>query len=159
MTPTVRVQPEPFDPGAEIAALLGSRTDIGGVGCFIGTVRDTAAGRPVQAMTLEHYPGMTERALAGIAAQAASRWPLLAATVIHRIGRLSPGDPIVLVLTASAHRQAALDATAFLIDWLKTRAPFWKQEHFADGQAEWVAAKAEDDAAQARWTMPRHAEP
>lgn len=151
MPSTIRVQPEPFDPGAEIAALLAGRTDIGGIGSFIGTVRDTAGGRPVQAMTLEHYPGMTERALAGIVAQAHDRWPLLATTLIHRTGRLLPGDPIVLVLAASAHRQAALDATAFLIDWLKTGAPFWKQEHLANGETLWVDARAEDTQAAAKW--------
>ncbi len=151
MHTSVRVQPEPFDAGAEIAAILAGRADIGGIGCFVGIVRDTAAGRPIHAMTLEHYPGMTERALATIVAEANSRWPLLGATVIHRTGRLRPGEPIVLVLTASAHRQAALDATAFLIDWLKTRAPFWKQEHFADGETLWVASKAEDEAATAKW--------
>ena len=155
----IRVQPEPFDPGIEIAALLAGRTDIGGIGCFIGTVRNAAAGRPINAMTLEHYPGMTERSLARILAEAEARWPLLAATIIHRTGRLAPGDPIVLVLTASAHRQAALDATAFLIDWLKTSAPFWKQEHFTDGENLWVAARTEDDHAAAKWTASPAASP
>lgn len=149
--PTIRVQPEPFDAGVELASLLAGRTDIGGIGCFIGTVRDTAAGQKITAMTLEHYPGMTERALAAIAAEAESRWPLLGCTLIHRTGRLQPGDPIVLVATASAHRQAALDATAFLIDWLKTRAPFWKQEHLQSGATEWVQAKEADAAAGDRW--------
>lgn len=147
---TVRVQAEPFDAGAELAALLAGRTDVGGVGCFVGTVRDTAGGRRVEAMRLEHYPGMTERALARIAAEAEERWSLLGCTVVHRHGRLLPGDSIVLVLAASAHRQAALDATGFLIDWLKTRAPFWKQEEFADGAA-WVEAREADDAAAVRW--------
>ena len=152
---TIRVQPGPFDPGHEIAAALAGRTDIGGVATFIGTVRGTTPGAgPIAAMTLEHYPGMTERALGRIAAEAEARWPLLACTVIHRIGRLVPGDPIVLVLTASPHRQAALDSTAFLIDWLKTSAPFWKQEELVGGDAHWVDAKAEDDAAKARWTSP-----
>lgn len=150
--PTVRIQPIPFDTGAEIAALTAGHTDIGGVGCFIGTVRDTAAGRPIAAMTLEHYPGMTERALSRIAAEAESRWPLIGCTLIHRIGRLLPGDPIVLVLAASAHRAAALDATAFLIDWLKTGAPFWKQEHFPDGDSAWVAHNEADTQATARWS-------
>ena len=144
---TVRVQAEPFDPGAEIAALLAGRTDVGGLGCFIGTVR----GGDTVAMTLEHYPGMTLRALQAIAQQAEAQWELLGCTVIHRHGRLLPGDPIVLVLATSPHRQAALDATAFLIDWLKTRAPFWKQEERADGTAAWVDARASDDAAAARW--------
>ena len=149
---TVRVQPQPFDVSSELAALTGGRTDVGGIGCFVGTVRDSAKGRPIVAMTLEHYPGMTERAMAGIAAEAAQRWNLLACTLIHRSGRLLPGEGIVLVLAASAHRQAALDATAFLIDWLKTRAPFWKKETFADGAEDWVAARAEDDQAAARWS-------
>ena len=149
--PTVRVQAETFDPGAEMAALLAGRTDVGGVGCFVGLVRDSAGGRRVRSMTLEHYPGMTERALASIAAEAEARWALQGCTVIHRHGRLLPGEPIVLVLTTSAHRQAALDATAFLIDWLKTCAPFWKQEELADGAAHWVEAREADDAAAARW--------
>ena len=143
----VRVQAAPFDAGAEMAALLTGRTDVGGVGCFVGVVR----GGGIRAMTLEHYPGMTERALQAIAAEAEARWELLGCTVIHRHGRLLPGDPIVLVLAASRHRQAALDATAFLIDWLKTRAPFWKQEERADGTAAWVEARQADDAAAARW--------
>ncbi len=144
---TVRVQAAPFDAGVEMAALLTGRTDVGGVGCFVGVVR----GGGIRAMTLEHYPGMTERALQAIAAEAEARWELLGCTVIHRHGRLLPGDPIVLVLSASRHRQAALDATAFLIDWLKTRAPFWKQEERADGTAAWVEARQADDAAAARW--------
>ena len=150
--PIIRVQQAAFDPGTEIAALLAGRTDIGGVGCFVGTVRGTAQGCPIEAMTLEHYPGMTERALTRIANEAAARWPLLGCTLIHRTGRLVPGDPIVLVLTASPHRQAALDSTAFLIDWLKTKAPFWKQEHFADGQTTWVEAKEADAQATDKWT-------
>ena len=147
----VRVQEPPFDVGAELAAFGAGRTDIGGVGCFIGIVRDSAGARPIAAMTLEHYPGMTEAAIASIAAQAERRWELLGCTVIHRVGRLAPGDPIVLVLAAAAHRHAALEATAFLIDWLKTKAPFWKKEAFADGGETWVEARAEDDAAAARW--------
>ena len=102
-------------------------------------------------MTLEHYPRMTERALTRIVEQATARWSLLGCTVIHRIGRLVPGDPIVLVLAASTHREAALEATAFLIDWLKSAAPFWKQEHFEDGSAAWVQARGTDAAAVARW--------
>ncbi len=143
----VRVQAAPFDAGAEMAALLDGREDVGGLGCFVGVVR----GGDILAMTLEHYPGMTERALAAIAAEAEARWDLLGCTVIHRHGRLLPGEPIVLVLAASQHRQAALDATAFLIDWLKTRAPFWKQEERADGTNGWVEARETDDAAAARW--------
>lgn len=151
--PTVRVQAPAFDPGAEMAALLAGRTDVGGVGCFVGVVRDSAGGQPIRSMTLEHYPGMTERALSAIAAEAEARWALQGCVVIHRHGRLLPGEPIVLVLTASAHRQAALDATAFLIDWLKTRAPFWKREELADGGAHWVEARGADDAAAARWDV------
>jgi len=143
----VRVQSAPFDAGAEMAALLAGRTDVGGVGCFVGVVR----GGDILAMMLEHYPGMTERALAAIAAEAEARWDLLGCTVIHRYGRLLPGEPIVLVLAASRHRQAALDATAFLIDWLKTRAPFWKREERVDGTGGWVDARETDDAAAARW--------
>ena len=148
---TIRVQEADFDVSAELAALTAGRTDIGGIGCFVGTVRDTAAERPIAAMVLEHYPAMTERAIARITAEAERRWSLLGCTVIHRVGRLTPGANIVLVLAASAHRQAALDATAFLIDWLKTRAPFWKHEEFADGTGSWVEARESDDAAAARW--------
>jgi molybdopterin synthase catalytic subunit len=147
----IRVQGENFDVGAEMAALTAGRADIGGIGCFVGVVRDTAAGRPITAMTLEHYPAMTEAAIARIVAEAERQWELQGCTVIHRVGRLVPGEPIVLVLAAAPHRQAALDATAFLIDWLKTKAPFWKKEVFADGDAAWVEARAEDEAAAARW--------
>ncbi|MBN9508210.1 MAG: molybdenum cofactor biosynthesis protein MoaE [Alphaproteobacteria bacterium] len=147
----VRVQAEPFEMGAEFAALAGGRTDIGGVGAFVGQVRDAADGRRIVAMTLEHYPGMTERAVSAIAAEAEARWSLLGCTVIHRVGRLLPGEPIVLVLAAAPHRAAALAATGFLIDWLKTRAPFWKKEEYADGASAWVEAREADDAAAARW--------
>ena len=149
----IKVQAEDFDVGAEIAALIAGRTDIGGIGCFVGTVRADVrtAGPAVVGMTLEHYPGMTERAIARIADQAAERWPLLGCTVIHRVGPLRPGDSIVLVVAASAHRQAALDATGFLIDWLKTKAPFWKREDFADGGGAWVEAREDDDVAASRW--------
>src|SRR5690349_6079544 len=142
----ISIQAENFDIGAEFAALTEGRTDIGGIGCFVGTVRGPAA-----AMTLEHYPAMTERAIARIVAEAERRWSLLGCTVIHRYGRLQAGENIVLVLTAAAHRQPALDATAFLIDWLKTKAPFWKKEVSAGGDEAWVEARAEDDAAAARW--------
>ena len=150
--PTIRVQRDAFDVGQEIAALTTGRTDIGGIGCFIGLVRGTAADDQLAALTLEHYAGMTERSLAAIATIAIDRWQLLGCTLIHRVGRLCPGDPIVLVLTASAHREAALESTAFLIDWLKTKAPFWKAEETIDGQTNWVQARAEDDQAAARWT-------
>jgi molybdopterin synthase catalytic subunit len=147
-TPTVRVQEAPFDLGAETAALLGGRTDTGGLASFQGICR---ADGGLVAMTLEHYPGMTERALRRIAEEACARWPLSGCTVIHRVGRLLPGEPIVLVVTASAHRQPALEACAFLMDWLKTKAPFWKREEFAGGAARWVEAKATDDEAAAKW--------
>ena len=154
---TIRVQQADFDIGAEFAALGMAqdgtrRGDIGGFGCFVGTVRDNAKGRKIVSMTLEHYPAMTETAMARIAAQAAERWPLLGCTLIHRVGTLLPGENIVLVLAASAHRQAALDATGFLIDWLKTRAPFWKKERFTGGEETWVQANAVDDDAAAKWT-------
>ncbi len=151
---TVRVQQSAIDIAGETASILSGRTDIGGLGSFIGTVRGTAGPNKIQSMTLEHYPGMTERALAGIAGQAIARWPLLGVTIIHRVGRLLPGEPIVLVLAASAHRQAALEATAFLIDWLKTKAPFWKQETLASGERAWVAAAAEDEVVADRWIKP-----
>jgi molybdopterin synthase catalytic subunit len=146
---TVRVQAEDFDLGAEAAALTAGRTDVGAVATFTGLVREIAPGGG-GAMTLEHYPGMTEKALADIAAEAAARWPLAAATVIHRYGRLAPGDRIVMVAAASAHRAAAFEAAAFLMDYLKTRAPFWKREEGAAGAA-WVAARASDDDAARRW--------
>ena len=147
----VLVQPEIFGVAEEIARLTEGRTDIGGVGLFLGVVRGEAKGRPITAMTLEHYPAMTARALARIAAEAEARWPLSGCTVIHRVGRLLPGEPIVLVATASAHRAAALESCAFLIDWLKTRAPFWKHEEFADGTSAWVEARDEDFSAALRW--------
>jgi molybdopterin synthase catalytic subunit len=148
VTPTVRVQAEPFDLAAESARLAEGRQDVGGLASFTGICRGDDG---LAAMVLEHYPAMTERAIARIAAEACARWPLTGCTVIHRHGRLVPGDPIVLVLTASAHRIAALESCAFLIDWLKTRAPFWKREEFADGRERWVEAKDADDAAAARW--------
>jgi molybdopterin synthase catalytic subunit len=148
---TVRVQTEDFDVSAELAALTAGRTDIGGIGCFVGTVRNAAVGRPIAAMTLEHYPAMTERAIHRITAEAERRWSLLGCTVVHRVGRLEPGAQIVLVLAASSHRGEALAATEFLIDWLKTRAPFWKREEFTDGSGTWVEARGTDDAAAARW--------
>ncbi len=150
MTPTIRVQAEPFDLNHEIAALVAGRRDVGGIANFVGVVRDDPA-RPLQSLTLEHYPGMTEAAMTAIAQQACRRWSLLGCCVLHRVGRLLPGDGIVLVLTAAAHRQAALDSTSFLIDWLKTSAPFWKHERFVDGSAGWVEARQADDEAAGRW--------
>jgi len=144
----VRVQAADFDPAAEAAELTGGRTDIGGLASFCGLCR---ADDGLLALELEHYPGMTERAMTRIAEEAQARWPLTGCTIIHRVGAIPPGAQIVLVLTASAHRAAALESCAFLIDWLKTRAPFWKREVFADGRSRWVDAKGEDDAAAARW--------
>lgn len=151
MQPRIRVQEEPFDAAAEMAALSAGRTDVGGLASFTGLCR---ADDGLSALVLEHYPGMTERAIARIVAEAAERWPLTGCTVIHRVGRIRPGEGIVLVLTASAHRAAALESCAFLIDWLKTRAPFWKREEFTDGGDRWVEAKDSDDAAAARWDAP-----
>jgi len=149
----IKVQREDFDVGREIAALSDGNHAVGGLAVFIGLVRDMAGDQPVGAMTLEHYPGMTEKMLARIEAQACERWPLEASLVIHRHGRLEPGDRIVMVATASAHRQAALEACQFLIDWLKTKAPFWKLEEGSDG-ATWVEARTSDDASAARWDKP-----
>jgi molybdopterin synthase catalytic subunit len=146
----IRVQREDFDVGAEIARLTAGRHDIGGVVTFVGLVRDMAAGSKIGAMTLEHYPGMTEKQLAEIEAEANKRWPLSGSLIVHRYGRLEPGDRIVLVIAASPHRQAAFDACQFLIDWLKTQAPFWKLED-TDKGASWVAAEARDDKAAERW--------
>jgi len=153
----IKLQREDFDVGAELAALTAGRTDVGGIASFVGLVRDMAGGAPVGAMTLEHYPGMTEKKLAEIEAEAQSRWPLQASLIIHRYGRLEPGERIVLVATASPHRQAALESCAFLIDWLKTKAPFWKLEETPAGP-QWVEARDSDDEAAARWTPRRVAE-
>jgi molybdopterin synthase catalytic subunit len=146
---TIRVQREDFDVGAEIAALSEGNHRIGGLTSFTGLVRDMGAS--LGAMTLEHYPGMTEKMLTAIDAQAHERWPLEASLIIHRYGRLEPGNRIVLVITASPHRDAAFDSCRFLIDWLKTKAPFWKLEESADGGKHWVAARESDDQAAARW--------
>jgi len=146
----VRVQEADFDVGAEMAALSDGRSDVGGVASFVGLVRDIAGGTAVTAMTLEHYPGMTERQLEEIEAEARSRWPLLEVSIVHRIGRLEPGDRIMFCGAASAHRGAALEACAFLMDWLKTKAPFWKKEETPAGER-WVESRTEDDEAAARW--------
>ena len=146
----VRVQREDFDVGAEIAALRKGDGAVGAVATFIGTVRDANAGVGVATMTLEHYPGMTERKLAEIEAEANHRWPLSASLIIHRYGKLMPGDRIVMVACAAAHREDAFAACQFLIDWLKTQAPFWKLEDTASGPR-WVAADARDDLLAARW--------
>lgn len=150
---TIRVQREDFDTAAELERLSAGNPRIGAVVTFTGLVRDFTPEQSVssqQSMVLEHYPGMTERQLAAILAEAKSRWPLESALIIHRYGELAPGDRIVLVVTASAHRQAAFEANAFLIDWLKTKAPFWKLEQ-AGGGRRWVEAKTSDDDAAARW--------
>ncbi len=149
----IRVQAEDFDAAAETEAMIRGRPGIGGVTAFTGLVRGgeaTAGAEPVLAMTLEHYPGMTERQIGAIAAEAAGRWPLDAITIIHRTGRLVPGDRIVFCAAASAHRDAAFEACRFLMDWLKTRAPFWKREETPSGER-WVEAKPEDEVAAARW--------
>jgi molybdopterin synthase catalytic subunit len=149
----VRVQHEDFDIGAEVARLLAGRTDIGAVVTFTGIVRDANGGAALAAMTLEHYPGMTEKELARVEAEAEARWPLQASLIVHRVGTLRPGDNIVLVVTASVHRQAAFEAAAFLMDYLKTRAPFWKKELGADGSEHWVEARTSDDDAAERWRV------
>lgn len=157
MVATIRLQREDFDAGAEAAALTRSRTDIGAVVTFTGICRDHEGGHGVSAMTLEHYPGMADEEIARHVAEAETRWPLLGVTVIHRFGRMMPGDNIVLVATASAHRQAAFEAASFLMDYLKTQAPFWKLEERPDGQ-DWVVAKEADDAAAARWVTDKSTE-
>jgi molybdopterin synthase catalytic subunit len=147
----VRVQHEDFDIGAEIARMTMGRTDIGAIVTFTGAVRGDAHGRGLASMTLEHYPGMTEAELSRIESEAQQRWQLSASLVVHRIGELKPGQNIVLVVAASPHRQAAFAAAEFLMDYLKTRAPFWKKERNADGEGHWVDARDSDDAALEKW--------
>jgi len=149
----ILVQSEAFELGAEVNAISQGRTDIGAIASFVGLARDMNEGSGVQAMTLEHYPGMTEKALTGLVEEARSRWALLDVTVIHRVGRLLPGDPIVLVAVASRHRGEAFAACEYIMDALKTRAPFWKKEETPEGER-WVEARASDDAAAARWIEP-----
>ncbi len=149
----IRVQAEDFDVGAEMAA-MGEGGDVGALASFVGLVRGGEGDAKIGAMTLEHYPGMTEKKLAEIEAEARSRWPLEDCLIIHRYGRLEPGERIVMVITASSHRQAALEACAFLIDWLKTSAPFWKLEERASGE-EWVEARASDDQAADKWAAKK----
>jgi molybdopterin synthase catalytic subunit len=153
MTATIRLQREPFDAAAEAAELRRDRTDIGAVVTFTGVCRAHEGGAPLVAMTLEHYPGMAEAEVGRHVEAAEQRWPLLGVTVIHRYGRLVPGEEIVLVVTAAAHRQDAFAAAEFLMDYLKTRAPFWKQVEYAD-RALWVDAKSSDDALADRWKRP-----
>ena len=147
---TVSVQREDFDIAAEMARLTATDPDIGAIVSFTGLVRQMTSDGPITRMELEHYPGMTERALEDIVAEAQARWPLQGVRVIHRYGPLEPGDRIVLVLTASRHRQAAFEAAEFLMDYLKTRAPFWKKEDHGHGPG-WVDARDADDSAAARW--------
>jgi molybdopterin synthase catalytic subunit len=148
--PTVRIQREDFDTAAEIARLGEGRSDVGAIVTFSGLCRDEAG--TLAALELEHYPGMAEAEIARIAKEAADRWPVTGLTAIHRFGRIEPGENIVLVVAASSHRQAAFEAAAFLMDYLKTRAPFWKKEHRRDGSAgDWVEAKDADQAATLRW--------
>ena len=149
----VRVQVETFDAGAELNALHAANLGIGAVVSFVGYVRDFNDGQPVAGMLLEHYPGMTEKALAKIETEARERWPLLTVDIIHRVGALEPGEPIVFVGTSSAHRQAAFDACAFIMDYLKTRAPFWKKERTPEGER-WVEGRCSDQQAAQRWDKP-----
>lgn len=146
----ISIQKAPFDIGELHRRLIGQRTDIGAVASFTGRVRDFNESPEVEALTLEHYPGMTEKALSEIVTQARARWPLEATLVVHRIGYLTPGDDIVAVLTASAHRQAAFEACIFIMDYLKTRAPFWKKEHTRHG-AYWVQERDSDLSSLSRW--------
>jgi molybdopterin synthase catalytic subunit len=148
---TIRIQQADFDVGHEIAALTKGRIDIGAVVSFSGICRGSENGEPIAALTLEHYPGMAEAEIKRHTDEAMSRWPLSGLTVIHRIGRIVPGENIVLVLAASAHRQAAFEAAEFLMDYLKANAPFWKREESAAGTG-WIEARDHDDAAAARWT-------
>jgi molybdopterin synthase catalytic subunit len=157
MTDTVRIQRDPFDLAAETAKLTRGRTDVGAVVSFTGICRGDENGEPIAALTLEHYPGMAEAEIERHVAEARARWPLLGVTVIHRHGRMLPGEDIVMVVTTSSHREAAFAAAEFLMDYLKTRAPFWKQVEKKNGAA-WVEAKATDDAAAGRWdARGRHA--
>ncbi len=153
---TVRLQREPFDAAAEAAKLTRGRTDIGALVTFTGICRGDEAGEPIAALTLEHYPGMAEAEIERHVQEATQRWPLLGVTVIHRYGRMTPGEDIMMVVTASSHRAAAFAAAEFLMDFLKTRAPFWKQVDRA-GDKTWVEAKATDDAAVGRWGSGRQA--
>jgi molybdopterin synthase catalytic subunit len=147
----IRVQPDDFNVAAEMHQLTTGRTDIGAIVTFTGTVRGHAGGRPITAMTLEHYPGMTEAELRRVEAEANARWPLQASLIVHRYGTLKPGDNIVLVITVSPHRHAAFEAAEYLMDFLKTRAPFWKKETGVDGTGGWVDARESDDHALKRW--------
>ena len=146
----IKIQQQDFDVGAELAALSDDRQDVGAVASFVGLVREAPGPGKLSAMTLEHYPGMTEKQLQQLETDALQRWPLDRVLIIHRYGRLLPGDQIVLCAATSAHREAAFEACAFLMDWLKTKAPFWKLEEI-DGKCGWVEAKVTDDEAAAKW--------
>ena len=148
---TIRIQKADFDVAREIAALSEGRTDVGAVVSFTGICRGTEGSEPIAALTLEHYPGMAEAEIKRHADVAIARWPLQGLTIVHRFGRIVPGENIVLVVTASSHRQAAFEAAEFLMDYLKTNAPFWKQEESARGKS-WIEAQSQDDAAAPRWT-------
>jgi molybdopterin synthase catalytic subunit len=148
---TIRIQEADFDVGQEIAALTRDRTDIGAVVSFSGICRGSENGEPIAALTLEHYPGMAEAEIKRHADEALSRWPLTGLTVVHRVGRITPGENIVLVLAASQHRQAAFQAAEFLMDYLKANAPFWKREEGLKGSS-WIEARGHDDTAAERWT-------
>jgi molybdopterin synthase catalytic subunit len=150
MTPEIRVQEADFDVGREIAAVSAGDTGVGGVASFVGLVRSGGAGSAIGAMTLEHYPGMTEKALGAIADEARGRWDVIDILIIHRVGRMLPTDQIVFVAVTSAHRGEAFAACEFLMDFLKTRAPFWKKEQTPAG-SRWVDAREADDAAAGRW--------
>jgi molybdopterin synthase catalytic subunit len=152
-TATIRIQQDDFDIAREIAALSRGRTDVGAVVTFTGICRGSENGAPIAALTLEHYPGMAEAEIQRHADEAATRWPLSGLSVIHRVGRIAPGENIVLVVTASQHRQAAFEAAEFLMDYLKTSAPFWKREEGTKGSS-WIEAHDRDDAAAARWAKP-----
>jgi molybdopterin synthase catalytic subunit len=151
VTATIRIQHADFDVAQETAALSKGRTDVGAVVSFTGICRGTEGSEPIAALTLEHYPGMAEAEIKRHADEAIARWPLQGLTIVHRFGRIMPGENIVLVVTASSHRQAAFEAAEFLMDYLKTSAPFWKQEESARGKS-WIEAQSHDDAAAARWT-------
>ena len=148
---TVRIQRDDFDLGEELARMGETRTEIGAIASFVGLMRDLNEGDTVTRMKLEHYPGMTEKAIERIIVKAEKRWPLIDVTVVHRVGELAPGDQIVAVAVASGHRLAAFEACEYIMDFLKTRAPIWKKEQVVDGSSHWVDSRTSDDAAARRW--------
>lgn len=151
---TVRIQTEDFDVSEELRKMSAGRTDIGACVTFTGLVRGVAGGQALSQMSLEHYPGMTESELTRIEAEASNRWPLMATMIVHRVGDLKPGDQIVLVITASPHRHAAFEAAEFIMDFLKSDAPFWKRETTAAGETNWVSCRYSDTQAKSRWQKP-----